>query len=322
MRFKMQPALLVVVFLAASIPVLANVVMGQPLNAHLIIFETIALASIGLGGIYITMKGTERYDYVIKEETMLHNSTRQLAAQLEHNIRMKDLFVDIIAHDLINPVGIIKNYTELMLDTESDETKRTNLQSIKRNTVRLAEIIRDAKTVAKLEGMKKVEFAERDLTSTLKSTVSDFEGEIKSKGLGVEFLCPGECKAMVNPILDEVFYNLMSNAVKYSPEKGKITISTGDAGGTWRISIKDNGPGVHDEDKEKIFERFKRLKKGEVKGTGLGLTIVKRIVDIHSGRVWVEDNPEGGSIFCLDLPKKQPLKLVDVDEMKVEATSF
>jgi len=73
-----------------------------------------------------------------------------------------------------------------------------------------------------------------------------------------------------------------------------------------KVMVKDRGEGVPDEYKEKIFRRFERRMKEGVKGTGLGLAIVRRVMEFHKGKVWVEDNPGGGSIFCVLLPKKGP----------------
>jgi signal transduction histidine kinase len=76
--------------------------------------------------------------------------------------------------------------------------------------------------------------------------------------------------------------------------------------GSWVVSVKDYGEGIAEKDKIKIFNRLERVSKGSIKGTGLGLTIAKRIVAMHRGDIWVEDNPQGGSVFGVRLPKVQP----------------
>ena len=80
------------------------------------------------------------------------------------------------------------------------------------------------------------------------------------------------------------------------------------------MQIRDFGKGIPDKDKPLIFTRFTRLKKEGVEGSGLGLAIVKRLVDLHKGRIWVEDNPAGGSIFCVRLPKGGPLEAACADD--------
>jgi signal transduction histidine kinase len=82
-----------------------------------------------------------------------------------------------------------------------------------------------------------------------------------------------------------------------------VEIGIRDGGTDWVATVKDFGPGIRDEDKPKVFTRFERLKKEGVQGTGLGLAIAKRIVELHQGRIWVDDNPAGGAVFCVSLPK-------------------
>jgi len=104
-------------------------------------------------------------------------------------------------------------------------------------------------------------------------------------------------------MIGSVFYNLLSNAIKYSPEGKKIEVNIIDNRENWKIYVKDCGSGVSAEDKSRLFTRFQRADKKGVKGTGLGLAIAKRIVELHKGRIWIEDNPEGGSIFYVEIPK-------------------
>ena len=89
----------------------------------------------------------------------------------------------------------------------------------------------------------------------------------------------------------------------YSPAGNKIEVSIIDEKEHCKIYVKDWGYGIKDEDEAKLFTRFLRVNKKGVKGTGLGLAIVKRVVDLHGGKVWIEDNPEGGSVFYLEIPK-------------------
>ena len=114
------------------------------------------------------------------------------------------------------------------------------------------------------------------------------------KGLRVEVSLPAPITVMGNPSLREVFTNLLANAIEHSPPGTAIEVVV-NAGGLTRIEVRDRGPGVPKQDRERIFRRFERLGKGG--GVGLGLSIVKTIVELHGGKVWVEDNPGGGSVF-------------------------
>ncbi|NIM03408.1 GHKL domain-containing protein, partial [bacterium] len=156
---------------------------------------------------------------------------------------------------------------------------------------------------AKMESGEKIRFEEKDLGNVLRNVVRELAAMAGEKKVRIKTVAKGEFPALLNPLIFGAFSNLINNAIKYSPENSEITIEIEDEDADWKICIADRGPGVLDENKKIIFERFKRVKKGDIKGTGLGLAIVKSVVDSHKGRVWVEDNPGGGSIFCVALPK-------------------
>ncbi len=114
----------------------------------------------------------------------------------------------------------------------------------------------------------------------------------------------GRYESEANPLIAQVFANLLSNAIKYSPEKTSITIDVVDEDDSWKVMVLDRCGGIKDEDKDQIFTRFKRIKKEGVRGTGLGLTIAKRIVELHDGEIWVEGNRDGGCAFYVRLLKE------------------
>jgi signal transduction histidine kinase len=95
----------------------------------------------------------------------------------------------------------------------------------------------------------------------------------------------------------------MSNAVKYASSGKRIVLDCEKREGCWNIRVMDFGEGIEDRDKKPIFDRFHRLEKKGVKGSGLGLAIASRIMELHNGRIWVEDNPEGGAVFVVEIPK-------------------
>ena len=111
---------------------------------------------------------------------------------------------------------------------------------------------------------------------------------------------------MVNAtqFLRYAFLNIIDNAIKYSPPHSVVEISVSEERGkNWKVCVKDSGEGVPDKWKQKIFERFVRGEKTGIKGSGIGLAIAKTVVTQNKGRIWVEDNPEGGAVFCISLPK-------------------
>jgi signal transduction histidine kinase len=128
----------------------------------------------------------------------------------------------------------------------------------------------------------------------------------EEKGIEIRFHRFGDAEADVNPLLEDAFSNILSNAVKYSPRGSKVDVNVLDEGQTWLVDVADQGEGIPDEFKEAIFERFERGSKTGVKGSGLGLAIVKRIIELHGGEVWVEDNHPTGSRFRVRIPKLEP----------------
>ena len=100
--------------------------------------------------------------------------------------------------------------------------------------------------------------------------------------------------------------NLIQNAMLYTPQGGKVTVSIKPEEDRLLVQVSDTGRGIAEEDLPFIFDRYFRVDDGEpgaTTGSGLGLAIAKRIVDLHGGKIWIEDNPKGGSIFCVSLPK-------------------
>lgn len=240
----------------------------------------------------------------ITERKRADEALKNYAAELEEANRLKDLFTDIMRHDLLNPLGIIKTATEQILFTETkDERAYNTLLMIKRNAEKLIDMIKSASMYAMLESAEKLERSKLDLSKIFREVANNFKPQLEEKNMKLEYTSKGECYVIANPMIDAVFSNLLSNTIKYSPAGNKIEVSIIDEKEHCKIYVKDWGYGIKDEDKAKLFTRFQRVNKKGVKGTGLGLAIVKRVVDLHGGKVWIEDNPEGGSVFYVEIPK-------------------
>jgi signal transduction histidine kinase len=225
-------------------------------------------------------------------------------AELERSNKLKDLFTDIMRHDLLNPAGTIKGFNDLLYLKEEDEEKRKIIKTIDRQTEKLISMIDSTAKLAKLESSHELELSKKDLGAVIRNVAESFDHGLMEKNITLEIATPGKYPSRVNEIIEEVFSNLMSNAIKYSPEGSRIKVEIIDAGAHWKVHVIDNGDGVIDENKSRIFERFTRADRKGIKGSGLGLAIVKRIIDLHNGFVGVNDNPEGkGSVFWVALKK-------------------
>ncbi|MDO9516665.1 MAG: MASE3 domain-containing protein [Methanosarcinaceae archaeon] len=242
----------------------------------------------------------------ITKRKQAEEALKRYAEKLEHSNEFKDLFTDILRHDLLNPAGIVKGFTEVLLGMEKNEKKLHVLQKIEQNNNRLINLIESAAKFAKLESTDEFVFDVYDIATIFKDVVEDFGPILYEKKIKLDFAAEGKYLANVNPMIEEVFANLLSNAIKYSPNESRIIIDILDSGEKWKVKVTDFGDGISNEDKPKIFTRFKRVGKGGVKGSGLGLAIVKRIIDLHGGDVGVEDNPAGqGSVFWVTLIKAE-----------------
>ena len=229
---------------------------------------------------------------------------RKEKSQLEASNRLKDLFTDIMRHDLMNPVNVISGFSDVLYAEETDLEKKESLKLICGQTKHLTAMINSAAKLAKLESPEDMEFKVQDIGLNLHAVVDSFSPEFSKKGINLIYENGTEYYSRVNSVIEDVFSNLISNSLKYSPDGSTITISVQDKDKFWKIMVADEGDGIPDALKPLIFDRFQRADKKGVKGTGLGLAIVKRIVEIHKGSVGVEDNPKGkGSVFWVMLEK-------------------
>lgn len=235
-----------------------------------------------------------------KDEDML----TKYAADLERSNELKTIFADIMRHDLMNPISYINGYVGLLLETEKDPNKVTKIKRLKSVTSKLILMIEEASKFSMLEESDEITLKVFDLELMLRSSAMYIQKQADEKEMSIELDLDGPYFVKADPMVEDVFANILSNAIKYSPKKTKVIVNVADQGNFWKISITDSGEGIADEDKPLVFARFKRVNKGNIKGTGIGLAIVKRIMELHEGEVGVSDNPAGkGSVFWVTLEK-------------------
>nr|WP_321497580.1 sensor histidine kinase [uncultured Methanolobus sp.] len=224
--------------------------------------------------------------------------------QLEESNKLKDLFTDIMRHDLLNPASVIRGFSDTLYTTEEDEERKEHLKFITDQTDHMITMIGSAAKLAKLESSEQMDFEPLDLGVVLWRIVDSFSPEFARNNITLEYHNGHEYPVKANYVIEDVFANLISNSLKYSPQGTTITVSVEDKDRFWKTMITDEGDGIPDDVKPFVFDRFRRADKKGIKGSGLGLAIVKRIVDIHKGSVGIEDNPAGkGSVFWVMLEK-------------------
>jgi two-component system, OmpR family, phosphate regulon sensor histidine kinase PhoR len=230
--------------------------------------------------------------------------------QLKQAEEIRREFVANVSHELRTPLSIFRGYLETLLDDPQQppgELLRI-LEIMERHSNRLNALVEDVLSLARLESPgPKLNLSEVDLPELFHSVMRDWEKRFASAQLKSHLNFPGNL-----PLLDadenrlqEIIYNLLDNAVKYSQPGGTVSLRAELEGGRVRISVSDQGVGIPEADLPRIFERFYRADKGrsrELGGTGLGLSIVKHIVQLHGGTVEAQSELGKGTTISILLP--------------------
>ena len=223
--------------------------------------------------------------------------------------QMRRDFVANVSHELRTPLTAIRGYVEALGDEPVTPDERTRfLDVITRHVHRMERLVKDLLRLAGLDARQEsAEFSDCATQSLLAGAVADLTPVIEARAQHVEVSVDGSAARMTTDAqkLQDVLRNLLENAVNYSPPGKRIRLQAARSGDQVLIQVADEGPGIPDEDLERIFERFYRVDKArsrESGGTGLGLSIVKHLVGLLGGRVWAANRPEGGALFTVSLP--------------------
>ncbi|MFA4992329.1 MAG: ATP-binding protein, partial [Candidatus Omnitrophota bacterium] len=249
--------------------------------------------------------------------TNLENKVKERTAQLaEANEALArtnkelDDFTYIVSHDLKEPLRGVKAFTKLLLEDYSaglDDEGKQHLRTISDSSARMTRLIEDLLNLSRIGRIKNMDQG-INLNEVLSDVGKNLVYALEERKADLK-IRPDFPKVTCDRIrISEVFSNLVSNAIKYTKKDTRPVIEIGwaDKGGFFEFYVKDNGIGIEKQYHDKIFQIFQRLHaRDEYEGTGAGLTIVKKIVENHSGRIWVESEPGKGSVFYFTLPKSQ-----------------
>jgi PAS domain S-box-containing protein len=250
--------------------------------------------------------GVESVVEIARDVTDIKRAEAELsryATSLEEANRLKDLFTDIMSHDLLNPAAASRYFVGQLRKGETDPRRLQFIDTVERNLCKLIAMIENVSTYSKIKDTQELTGQALDMGEVVRRVLADIEGELLAAGISVEGPAPGVYPAFVHPMFANVVANLVGNAVKYAAAGKRIAVGIESRGEQWVLSVRDWGEGIADAHKQSVFTRFERLGKEGVKGTGLGLAIARRIVELHKGRIWIEDNPEGGSVFRVSVSK-------------------
>lgn len=220
------------------------------------------------------------------------------------------VFFTNISHELRTPLTLIADPVEMLLEDSGIKGKsRELLKMVQRNAIALQQLVSSILDFRKIQnGKMDLKLYRFDIVKALTIWVGDFQLTAERKQIKLHldidaFNGSHEVVADKEKIARVVF-NLLSNALKYTPAGGDIFVSLKDEGEKLRLDIRDTGKGIEKEEADKIFERFFQAK-GAASGTGIGLALVKSFVELHHGQVWVESELGKGSDFIVEIPREQ-----------------
>lgn len=269
-------------------------------------------------------------DFDSKIELRTHDELKQLGSsfnnmtekigtlfkELKHMEQVRKDFVTNVSHEMRTPLTAIKGFAETLKDSVKGEEARY-VDIIEKHSDRLINIVNDLLVLSNLESSKyKIEFADIMIDKVLDDVIKLFDDKIRKKNLKIEFKKNAPVKLIkADPFrLEQVFINIIDNAIKYT-EKGGIYVEINQDKQDTTITIKDTGIGIKKEHLNRIFERFYVVDKSRSKnlgGTGLGLSIVKHIVNLHKGSIEVksisstasakDDRENAGTTFKISIP--------------------
>jgi signal transduction histidine kinase len=240
----------------------------------------------------------------------MNDELRRLYGELENASRHKSEFLANMSHELRTPLNAIIGFSQVMrqrLFGEINEKQEEYLDDILSSGNHLLSLINDVLDLSKVEaGQIELELATFSLREALERGVVMVRERAVKNGIAVSLELAPDVDLVHGDErrLRQVVFNLLSNAVKFTPAGGSIVVAAERAGSEVLVSVTDTGPGIAPEDRERIFEEFQQTEVGvrQREGTGLGLALSKRLVELHGGRVWVESEVGRGSRFTFALP--------------------
>lgn len=251
------------------------------------------------GGAY--GEGDERKTEILVAQASLALHRARSIEKLDSLLRQKQVFVDILSHDLKNPIAVARGRIEIACHKHPELADR--LGPAEASLDRATRIIEEAVLFSKLEAFTQIERSTLDMAALASDAASCLAPLAQQHGITIEVSAPARLPFPANALLARSIENLLSNAIKWSPQGAAVHLRVEEDTDGCRILIADHGPGIPKEDQARLFARFERADRTGVKGTGLGLAIAKRVVDVHAGDILIEETPGGGATFVLHIPR-------------------
>jgi two-component system sensor histidine kinase ChvG len=238
----------------------------------------------------------------------LERALAELTRRLEEHLRHTESFAADVSHEFRNPLASIRTATEMALEVEDPEERRRFLEMAQRDVARMERLLSDAREISRIDAhLDEEERAPVALDALLGGLVESFRMRSVDSGPSFTLAVGGERVTVLGSAdrLSQVFDNLLANAASFSPPGGTVTVTLRAADGRAEVVVADEGPGIPEEHRDRIFARFFSWRPAgqAAEHTGLGLAIVRAIVEGYGGRVSHHPRRPHGSEFVVDLPQ-------------------
>ena len=244
----------------------------------------------------------------VDELGQLAQDFNRMAENLEQTEALRRQLIGDVSHELRTPLTAIKGSLEALIDGVLPAEPET-FEQIYQEADRLQRLVNDLQELSRVEaGAFKLDLQPLRLTDLLKTTTIRLDRQYFEKGVRLEIDIPADLPKVLADAdrLSQVLFNLVGNALQYTPAGGQVTVAARRQGDEVQVSVQDTGIGIAAEHLPHVFDRFYRADRSRARlsgGSGIGLTIAKHLVEAHSGRIWVESPGEGkGSTFTFTLP--------------------
>jgi signal transduction histidine kinase len=240
----------------------------------------------------------------------MNDELRRLYTELEETSRHKSEFLANMSHELRTPLNAILGFAQVLRERmfgDINEKQEEYLDDILASGNHLLSLINDVLDLSKVEaGQVALERAPFSLRDVLEQGVVVVREQASNDGVTIALTADPAADVVEGDArrIQQVIFNLLSNAVKFTPVGGSVDVTTARANGEVRVEVADTGPGIAPEERERLFDEFQQGDAGvaQREGTGLGLALSKRLIELHGGRIWVESELGAGSTFTFTLP--------------------
>lgn len=271
------------------------------------IFLTMTALTLALGALFVVI-GRRSLLRVSRSYGRALDSEKRAQEKLKLALKSRDDFFSIASHELKTPLTSLKLKLQMasrgMGFDVSNDSSRKFVGQIAEQVNRLNVLVDDMLDMSRFRaGMLSMQSQEFDLVQVVRTSLERMQPQLLANGMALDFLAPKEIMVKADQIrIEQAFTNLVVNAVKYAANK-PLHVAVTNEQGRARIVVRDEGPGIAQEDRERIFHRFERAVQAEsISGLGVGLYLTKVIVEAHHGRLYLASEPGNGATFTIEIP--------------------